>query len=84
MSIVNALYSLPGDTAMFAPFPVASAPSWSLVDAAFADGGWGLEDAADTMAARGFRHLVVVEDGDVCGIISMRDIIDVWRPSAQR
>ena len=49
--------------------------------AVYADGGWGLEEAADTMAARGFRHLVVVRDGDVVGIISMRDLIHVWRPA---
>ena len=48
--------------------------------ATFADGDWGLEEAADAMAAGGFRHLVVVSDGDVAGIISMRDIIHVWRP----
>src|SRR4051812_28548476 len=47
--------------------------------AAFADADWDLQKAADTLASRGFRHLVVVEDGDVAGIISMRDIIDVWR-----
>jgi len=51
-------------------------------DAAFADGEWSLEEAADTMASRGFRHLVVVGSGEVEGIISMRDIIDVWRPSS--
>jgi signal-transduction protein with cAMP-binding, CBS, and nucleotidyltransferase domain len=49
-------------------------------NAAFADGDWSLEEAADTMARGGFRHLVVVEDGEVAGIISMRDIIQVWRP----
>jgi CBS domain-containing protein len=48
--------------------------------ATFADADWGLEDAADAMAAGGFRHLVVVEQGEVAGIISMRDIIQVWRP----
>ena len=32
------------------------------------------------MAAGGFRHLVVVQNGEVAGIISMRDIIQVWRP----
>jgi len=48
--------------------------------ATFADGGWALEDAADAMARGGFRHLVVVSDGEVEGIISMRDIIHVWRP----
>lgn len=50
--------------------------------ATFADGEWDLEEAADAMAQGGFRHLVVVRDGDVAGIISMRDIIHVWRPSS--
>jgi CBS domain-containing protein len=50
--------------------------------ATFADGDWGLEEAADAMARGGFRHLVVVSNGEVEGIISMRDIIHVWRPRA--
>jgi CBS domain-containing protein len=50
--------------------------------ATFADGDWGLEDAADAMARGGFRHLVVVSYGEVEGIISMRDIMHVWRPSS--
>jgi CBS domain-containing protein len=49
--------------------------------ATFADGEWSLQEAADAMAKGGFRHLVVVEDGEVSGIISMRDIIHVWRPA---
>ena len=51
-------------------------------DAAFADCEWSLEEAADAMARGGFRHLVVVERGELTGIISMRDLIRVWRPSA--
>ena len=50
--------------------------------AAFADGDWSLEDAADCMAEGGFRHLVVVGRSDVEGIISMRDIMHVWRPKS--
>jgi CBS domain-containing protein len=50
--------------------------------ATFADGDWDLLEAADAMARGGFRHLVVIEDGDVAGIISMRDIMQVWRPSS--
>jgi CBS domain-containing protein len=50
--------------------------------ATFADGDWGLEEAADAMARGGFRHLVVVSNGEVEGIISMRDIIHVWRPAS--
>ena len=53
------------------------------VNAAFADADWDLEKAADAMARGGFRHLVVVHDGEVQGIISMRDIMAVWRPSAR-
>jgi CBS domain-containing protein len=48
--------------------------------ATFADGDWSLEDAADAMAAGGFRHLVVIDEGEVRGIISMRDIMRLWRP----
>jgi CBS domain-containing protein len=50
--------------------------------ATFADADWGLEDAADAMARGGFRHLVVIHDGEVVGIISMRDIMHVWRPDS--
>jgi CBS domain-containing protein len=50
--------------------------------ATFADADWSLQEAADAMADGGFRHLVVVESGDVQGIISMRDIIHVWRPES--
>ena len=50
--------------------------------ATFADGDWGLEEAADAMARGGFRHLVVVSNGELEGIISMRDIIHVWRPKS--
>jgi len=39
---------------------------------------WSLEEAAATMVRGGFRHLIVVEDGDVCGLISMRDIVRCW------
>src|ERR671922_298265 len=40
----------------------------------------GVERGAGEMARGGFRHLVVVEDGELAGIISMRDLIQVWRP----
>ena len=49
--------------------------------ATFADAEWSLKEAADAMADGGFRHLVVVAGGEVAGIISMRDIIHVWRPN---
>jgi CBS domain-containing protein len=49
--------------------------------ASFADADWPLEEAADAMARGGFRHLVVVHGGALEGIISMRDIMAVWRPA---
>jgi CBS domain-containing protein len=50
--------------------------------AAFADCDWDLEAAADAMAEGGFRHLIVLDSGELCGIISMRDIIHIWRPAS--
>src|ERR1044072_9398981 len=49
-------------------------------NATFADGDWDLEVAADAMAKGGVRHLVVGEDGELAGIISMRDLIQVRGP----
>jgi CBS domain-containing protein len=50
--------------------------------ATFADADWSLQEAADAMAAGGFRHLVVIDGGECAGIISMRDIIHIWRPQS--
>ena len=44
----------------------------------FASPGWSLERAAEAMVKGGFRHLVVVEDGETVGIISIRDIVRCW------
>ena len=44
----------------------------------FASPDWSLEQAAAEMIQRGFRHLVVVEDGEIAGILSMRDIVRCW------
>ena len=45
---------------------IAAAPEWSL------------ERAAMEMAQRHIRHLVVVEGGELIGVLSMRDIVRVW------
>jgi signal-transduction protein with cAMP-binding, CBS, and nucleotidyltransferase domain len=45
---------------------IAAAPDWSL------------ERAAIEMAKRHIRHLVVIEGGELAGILSMRDIVRVW------
>lgn len=39
---------------------------------------WSLERAAAEMAQRHIRHLVVVEGGDMVGVLSMRDVMRVW------
>ena len=44
----------------------------------YASPGWGLEQAAEAMLRGGFRHLVVLEDGEVAGILSVRDIVRRW------
>ena len=44
----------------------------------FASPDWPLERAAEAMIRGGFRHLVVVERGELVGILSMRDIVRCW------
>jgi signal-transduction protein with cAMP-binding, CBS, and nucleotidyltransferase domain len=39
---------------------------------------WSLERAAMEMSNRHIRHLVVVERGELVGVLSMRDIVRVW------
>ena len=39
---------------------------------------WSLEQAAAAMVRGGFRHLLVVDGGEVTGIVSMRDIVRCW------
>lgn len=45
---------------------IAAAPDWSL------------EHAAAEMSRRNVRHLVVFDEGELVGILSMRDIVRVW------
>jgi CBS domain-containing protein len=49
--------------------------TWDVV---YASPDWTLEDAAVAMSRGGFRHLVVMEESEVLGIISVRDIMRVW------
>jgi signal-transduction protein with cAMP-binding, CBS, and nucleotidyltransferase domain len=39
---------------------------------------WSLERAAAEMSRRGVRHLVVFENANLVGILSMRDIVRCW------
>lgn len=54
---------------------VADHMSGSVITASPA---WSLERAASEMAGRKIRHLVVVEGGDLVGVLSMRDVMRVW------
>ena len=44
----------------------------------FAAPDWSLERAAEAMVKGGFRHLVVVRDGETVGVLSIRDIVRCW------
>jgi CBS domain-containing protein len=44
----------------------------------FAAPDWSLEEAAVAMVRGGFRHLVVLDGGEVVGIVSMRDVVRCW------
>lgn len=39
---------------------------------------WSLERAASEMSTRGIRHLVVFENGELIGVLSIRDIVRCW------
>lgn len=47
-------------------------------DLVFAAPDWSLEQAASAMVKGGFRHLVVIDEGETSGILSVRDIVRCW------
>jgi CBS domain-containing protein len=51
-------------------------------DVVFASPDWTLEHAASAMIRGNFRHLVVIEDHEVIGLLSMRDIVRSWSGTA--
>jgi CBS domain-containing protein len=53
-------------------------------DLVFATPDWTLDAAAEAMTRGGFRHLIVLEDDDVVGMISVRDIVRCWIREAAR
>jgi len=44
----------------------------------FAAPDWSLEEAAAAMVKGGFRHLIVVDESEITGILAMRDIVRCW------
>jgi CBS domain-containing protein len=47
-------------------------------DAIIASPEWSLQQAAEAMIENGFRHLVVIDGGELQGVLSMRDIVRCW------
>jgi CBS domain-containing protein len=47
-------------------------------DVVYAAPDWSLEEAAAAMVRGGFRHLIVLEGGETCGVLSVRDIVRCW------
>jgi CBS domain-containing protein len=53
----------------------------TTTDVVFAAPTWSLQEAAEAMTRGGFRHLIVLDGGEVAGIVSVRDIIRCWLPA---
>ncbi|WP_372345597.1 cyclic nucleotide-binding/CBS domain-containing protein [Streptomyces sp. KL116D] len=58
-----------------------TAGTHTTTDVVFAAPAWTLEDAADAMTHGGFRHLIVLDQQEPVGIVSVRDIIRCWAPA---
>src|SRR5688572_20620851 len=47
-------------------------------DVVYAAPDWSLEEAAAQMVRGRFRHLIVMEGGEVVGVLSVRDVVRCW------
>jgi CBS domain-containing protein len=47
-------------------------------DVVFAAPEWSLEEAAVAMVRGGFRHLIVCQQSEILGILSVRDVVRCW------
>ncbi|MEU3194148.1 CBS domain-containing protein [Streptomyces sp. NPDC006992] len=47
-------------------------------DVVFATPDWTLEAAAQAMTRGGFRHLIVLDEREAVGVLSVRDIVRTW------
>jgi CBS domain-containing protein len=59
--------------------PTHEISSWMTRDPRTVSPDIEVEDALRTMLDNGFRHLPVVERGEVIGMVSMRDLADLTR-----
>ena len=44
----------------------------------FAAPDWSLEQGAAAMVRGGFRHLIVIDQGEATGVLSVRDVVRCW------
>jgi CBS domain-containing protein len=51
-------------------------------DLVYAGPEWTLIEAAEAMIRGGFRHLIVIDNDEVIGVLSVRDVIRVWSTAA--
>ncbi len=51
-------------------------------DVVFASPEWTLDQAASAMVRGNFRHLIVIDENEVAGLLSMRDIVRGWSGAA--
>ena len=61
-----------------------TAQTHTTSDVVFAAPDWTLDDAADAMVRGGFRHLIVLNDQEPVGVVSVRDIIRCWSTTTER
>ena len=47
-------------------------------DVVYASPEWSLEQAAAQMVRGSFRHLIVMDGGEVVGVLSVRDVVRCW------
>ncbi len=64
---------------------VSVVAAWMTLDPQSASPDTSVEEAAQIMLLHGFRHLPVVEDRAVCGVVSLRDLFAarIRRPLAR-
>jgi CBS domain-containing protein len=56
----------------------------TTTDVVFAAPDWTLDEAATAMTHGGFRHLIVLDDHEPTGIVSVRDIVRCWTVASAR
>jgi CBS domain-containing protein len=64
---------------------VSKVSEWMTPDPQSASPDTPVEEAAQIMLMHGFRHLPVVDDHNVCGVVSLRDLFSarIRRPQAR-